>query len=260
MIGGTTERDDPLYEARDLGFAYKSADGAPVEALRGINVALRSGEFLSVVGPSGCGKTSLLKLMTGLYRPGSGELRFRGQPFDRPPAGIGMAFQDPLLLPWRSVLENILLPIEILRRPKKDYLPKAHELIATVGLTGFEGKSPWQLSGGMRQRASLCRALIADPAVLLLDEPFAALDAFTREDLWLVLHELQVKIGSTMVLVTHQMSEAVFLSDRVIVLSRRPGHLVHEEPINLAKPRTSDIVYSAEFKACVDRLRHKIEH
>lgn len=250
----------PLYEAKQLGFSYASAKGEPVEALRDISLTLAQGEFVSLIGPSGCGKTSLLKLLTGLQRPASGELLFRGHGFSSPPAGIGMAFQDALLLPWRNVLDNVLLPIEIKRRPTAADRDKARELLATVGLTGFESKNPWQLSGGMRQRVSLCRALVADPEVLLLDEPFAALDAFTREDLWLVLQELQGKTGSTMVLVTHQMGEAVFLSDRVVVLSRRPGRIVHEERIALPRPRPRDIVYDEAFKAHVDALRHKIDH
>jgi NitT/TauT family transport system ATP-binding protein len=231
-----------------------------VEALAHLDLAVGRGEFLSIIGPSGCGKTSFLKLLTGLQRPTSGELLHVGARFDRPPAGIGMAFQDALLLPWRNVLDNVLLPVEILRRPRGKYSSKARDLLATVGLTGFETKNPWELSGGMRQRVSLCRALIADPEVLLLDEPFAALDAFTREELWLVLQALQAKTGSTMVLITHQLNEAVFLSDRVLVFSKRPGRVVHEERIVLPRPRSQDDAYQPEFLAVVDRLRRRIEH
>jgi NitT/TauT family transport system ATP-binding protein len=250
----------PLYAANALGFHYRAAEGHSVEALADITFALDRGEFLSIVGPSGCGKTSLLKLLTGLQRPVSGELLFRGRPFDSPPADIGMAFQDSLLLPWRNVLDNVLLPIEIRRRPQSADRERALDLLAIVGLSGFEHQNPWQLSGGMKQRVSLCRALIAAPQVLLLDEPFAALDAFTREDLWLVLQDLQRKTGSTTVLVTHQMNEAVFLSDRVIVLSARPGRIVHEEQITLPRSRTADVVYGAAFKSHVDTLRQKIQH
>lgn len=249
-----------LYEARALDFAYRTADGASVEALKDITCTLRQGEFLTLIGPSGCGKTSLLKLMTGLQRPVSGSLLFEGRTFDGPPTGIGMAFQDSLLLPWRNVIDNVLLPVEVKRRVTREDRDRALALLATVGLSGFEKKNAWQLSGGMRQRVSLCRALIADPQVLLFDEPFAALDAFTREDLWLVLQELHGRTGKTMVLVTHQMSEAVFLSDRVIVLSRRPGRIVHEQVIDLPRPRPKDIVYDEAFKREVDALRHRIEH
>ena len=259
---------ETLYQARALGFAYPAQeggkpggkDGEAVTALTGIDFDIRKGEFLAIVGPSGCGKTSLMKLLTGLQHPSSGTLLFRDKSFDRPPPGIGMAFQDSLLLPWRSVLDNILLPVEILRRPRAGYLGRARELLGIVGLTGFETRNIWELSGGMRQRVSLCRALIADPQVLLLDEPFAALDAFTREELWLVLQDLQATTGSTMVLITHQLSEAVFLSDRVIVLSKRPGTIVHEETIDLPKPRSRADAYTPEFIAYANRLRLKIDH
>jgi NitT/TauT family transport system ATP-binding protein len=250
-----------LYAAQELAFAYPATgQGEQTLALSGIDLAIRAGEFLSIVGPSGCGKTSLLKLLTGLQHPTSGRLLFRGAPVTAPPPGIGMAFQDALLLPWRSVIDNILLPVEILRRPRKDYLARARELLATVGLDGAENRNVWELSGGMRQRVSLCRALITDPAVLLLDEPFAALDAFTREDLWLVLQTLQAKTGSTMVLITHQLAEAVFLSDRVIVLSKRPGTIVHEERVELPRPRDRADAYTPDFIAVANRLRLKIEH
>jgi NitT/TauT family transport system ATP-binding protein len=249
-----------LYEAKGLGFSYRSRDGQTVEALRSIDLGLQKGEFLSLIGPSGCGKTSLLKLLTGLQLPSSGQLLFRGERFDKPPPGIGMAFQDALLLPWRSVLDNILLPIEIIKKARGDFIAKARELLITVGLDGFEARNIWELSGGMRQRVSLCRALIADPEVLLLDEPFAALDAFTREELWLVLQELHAKTGSTMILVTHQLNEAVFLSDRVVVLSARPGRIVHEERVALPRARSRDDAYTPEFLAIVDRLRRRIEH
>jgi NitT/TauT family transport system ATP-binding protein len=250
---------DLLYEARDLGLKYRSADGVPVEALRDISYSVRRGEFISFIGPSGCGKTTLLKLMSGLIQPSSGELLFNQAHLAGPPDGVGMAFQDPLLLPWRNVIDNVLLPIEVLRLPRGRYLQKALDLLSIVGLGGFEKKSSWQLSGGMRQRVSLCRALINDPQVLLLDEPFGALDAFTREELWLVLHELHRRTSSTMVLITQQLHEAVFLSNRVMVLSSRPAHMVHQQAIYLPKPHGLDLAYTPEFIAYVDLLRKKIE-
>jgi NitT/TauT family transport system ATP-binding protein len=197
--------------------------------------------------------------LSGLISPSRGELLFNDRKLDGPPEGIGMAFQDPLLLPWRNVIDNVLLPIEILRLPRQRYVGKAADLLAVVGLAGFETKASWQLSGGMRQRASLCRALINDPQVLLLDEPFGALDAFTREELWLILQELHRRTRGTMILITHQLHEAVFLSDRVVVLSNRPGHIVHEAIIDLPKPRSRDVAYSTEFIGLVDVLRKKIE-
>jgi NitT/TauT family transport system ATP-binding protein len=248
-----------LYQVRDVDLHYRDANGHDIEALSGIDCAIARGEFISFIGPSGCGKTTLLKLLSGLIRPSRGELLFNSRRLDGPPEGIGMAFQDPLLLPWRNVIDNVLLPIEILRLPRQRFLAKAADLLAAVGLDGFETKASWQLSGGMRQRVSLCRALINDPQVLLLDEPFGALDAFTREELWLTLQQLHRRTRGTMILITHQLHEAVFLSDRVMVLSSRPGHIVHEAIVDLPRPRERDVAYSAAFIAQVDLLRKKIE-
>jgi NitT/TauT family transport system ATP-binding protein len=248
-----------LYQLRDVGLRYRGADGQDIEALRRIDCSIGRGEFIAFIGPSGCGKTTLLKLLSGLIAPSRGEVRFAGRTLDGPPEGIGMAFQDPLLLPWRNVINNVLLPIEVLRLPRQRFFAKARELLGVVGLEGFERKASWQLSGGMRQRASLCRALINDPQVLLLDEPFGALDAFTREELWLVLQDLHRRTRGTMILITHQLHEAVFLADRVAVLSRRPGELVYQAEIELPKPRTREVAYSAEFIAHVDALRRMID-
>jgi NitT/TauT family transport system ATP-binding protein len=248
-----------LYRVRDVDLHYRDADGHNIQALRRVDCAIARGEFVSFIGPSGCGKTTLLKLLSGLIKPSRGDLLFDDRRLDGPPVGIGMAFQDPLLLPWRNVIDNVLLPIEILRLPRQRFLAKAADLLGVVGLSGFETKASWQLSGGMRQRVSLCRALINDPKVLLLDEPFGALDAFTREELWLILQELHRRTRGTMILITHQLHEAVFLSDRVMVLSSRPGHIVHEAIIDLLKPRSRDVAYSAAFIAEVDVLRKKIE-
>jgi ABC-type nitrate/sulfonate/bicarbonate transport system ATPase subunit len=217
---------ETLYQARALGFIYPAKEGDAVTALTAIDFDIRKGEFLSIVGPSGCGKTSLMKLLTGLQHPTAGRLTFRGQCFDKPPPGIGMAFQDSLLLPWRSVLDNILLPIEILHRPRAAYLDKAHELLATVGLTGAESRNIWELSGGMRQRVSLCRALIADPEVLLLDEPFAALDALTRIRMHELVRELVANHQPGVLLVTHDVDEAIALADRILVM--RDGAIAFE--------------------------------
>jgi NitT/TauT family transport system ATP-binding protein len=250
----------PLVEARQLGLRYVSADKETFEALRNVNYSVATGEFLTFIGPSGCGKTTLLKLMSGLIGPSSGRILFRGKDISGPPPGIGMAFQDSLLLPWRNVVDNVLLPIEILRRPTSKDRNKARDLLASVGLKGFETSAWWQLSGGMRQRVSLCRALIRDPEILLMDEPFAALDAFTREDLWGVLQKLRVKIQCTMVLITHQLNEAVFLSDRILVMSRCPGHIVYEEIISAPSPRPNEYTYTPEFIAHVNAIRRRIEH
>ena len=248
-----------IYSASGISVKFGISGKEPdVEALHDLNFEVKEGEFLTVIGPSGCGKTTLLRLMSGLHKPTKGELLFRGEKLNGPRPGIGMAFQDPLLLPWRNVIKNVLLPIEILGNQMDYATATAMDLITTVGLAGFEKSASWQLSGGMRQRVNLCRALITSPQVLLLDEPFGALDAFTREELWLVLQTLHLKEQCTVILVTHQLNEAVFLSDRVIVLSNRPGKIIHEEILRLPKPRKLDIAYTEEFITHVGTLRNKI--
>ncbi len=250
----------PLFEAQNLSVHFGGSSGqGDLVALEGVNWVINEGEFVSFVGPSGCGKTTMLKLVSGLVAPSSGALLHNGKALTGTPPGIGMAFQDSLLLPWRTVLDNVLLPIEILRLKRSDYLERAHALLTTVGLAGFESKKIWELSGGMRQRVSLCRAVVAKPKVLLLDEPFAALDAFTREDLWLVLQQLHDDTGCTMILITHQLNEAVFLSDRVMVVSKRPGKIVHSANITFARPRAQELALTAPFLAEVADLRRRID-
>lgn len=249
----------PLFEARDLGLRFTTSDSGETEALGAVNWKIRQGEFVSFVGPSGCGKTTMLKLISGLIAPTDGTLFRNGQPISGITSGIGMAFQDSQLLPWRNVIDNVLLPIEILRRPRDQYLSTAEDLLITVGLKGFEEKNIWELSGGMRQRVSLCRALIASPEVALLDEPFAALDAFTREDLWLVLQELHIRTACTMILITHQLNEAVFLSERIFVLSKRPGRIIHTQKVDFSRPRKLRQSFKAPFLNHVEALRDRIE-
>ncbi|MEO4042076.1 ABC transporter ATP-binding protein [Hoeflea sp. CAU 1731] len=228
-------------------------------ALEGVNWRIRKGEFVSFVGPSGSGKTTMLKLITGAVRPTKGVILQDGQRLEHTPQAIGMAFQDALLLPWRNVMDNVLLPVEIRNKPRREVADKAEALLATVGLSGFEKRAVWELSGGMRQRVSLCRALINDPEILLLDEPFAALDAFTREDMWLVLTALHQKMGCTTVLITHQINEAVFLSDRVLVVSKRPGRIVHEQQIAAPDSRTLDWPATPHFAEQISDLRRRID-
>jgi len=218
-----------------------------------------------VVGPSGCGKSSLMKLVTGLLRPDSGDIVIFGNKVRGPVKIAGMAFQNPNLLPWRKVIDNVLLPLEIVqphrrrfRQQKQQYRAQALALLKTVGLDGFGERHPWELSGGMQQRASLCRALIHDPALLMLDEPFASLDAFTREELWGVLRDLWQKIGFTVIMVTHDLREATFLADRVHVMSSRPGRIVMSKPVDLPRPRELDICFEPRFTDIVHELRSKI--
>src|SRR6202045_3220875 len=216
----------------DVTLTYRGATGA-VLALQGTSLIVPQGEFAAVVGPSGCGKSSLMKLVTGLIAPDSGEIVIFGDKVRGPVKIAGMAFQNPNLLPWRKVIDNVLLPLEIVRphrqnfrRQKEHYRGEARALLRTVGLDGFGERYPWELSGGMQQRVSLCRALIHQPALLMLDEPFAALDAFTREELWCVLRDLWQKIGFTVLLVTHDVRAPDLLAHNIHVMSARPGHIV----------------------------------
>jgi NitT/TauT family transport system ATP-binding protein len=239
--------------------------GSGTHALEGLDLEVGPGEFAAVVGPSGCGKSSLMKLVTGLLPPTAGVIEVGGRKVDGPLNIVGMAFQNPTLLPWRETLSNVLLPFEIveqhrykIRRDRTGYEKQARALLHSVGLAGFESKYPWELSGGMQQRASLCRALVHQPALLMLDEPFGALDAFTREDLWDVLQDLWLERHCTTILVTHDLREAVYLADRVHVMSNRPGHIVATHEVPLARPRRPDTLYEPRFIDIVHALREQI--
>jgi len=248
----------------NVDLIYKSASGG-VQALKGTTLNVARGEFAAVVGPSGCGKSSLMKLVTGLVPADSGEIAIFGDRVRGPVKIAGMAFQNPNLLPWRKVIDNVLLPLEIVephrqrfRSHKEEYRKQARTLLATVGLDGFGERYPWELSGGMQQRVSLCRALIHQPALLMLDEPFAALDAFTREELWCVLRDLWQELHFTVILVTHDLREATFLADTIHVMSARPGRIVLSKPVDLPRPRHLDICFEPRFVDIVHELRAKI--
>jgi NitT/TauT family transport system ATP-binding protein len=207
----------PLVILNNVSMAYGQGASA-VSAIEDVSLTIQRGEFIAVVGPSGCGKSSLMKLISGLHPTSAGELMVDNQRVDRPIKSVGMAFQNSNLLPWRTCVDNVLLPLEIvpphrkrIRRERAQYKQKAQELLHSVGLDGFTEKFPWQLSGGMQQRASICRALIHEPEILMLDEPFGALDAFTREELWCALRDIHASRGVTVMLVTHDLREAVFL-------------------------------------------------
>ena len=234
-------------------------------AVEDINLQVRQGEFIAIVGPSGCGKSTFMKLTTGLKRPSKGQILVDGQPVTGPLKISGMAFQAPSLLPWRTTLDNVLLPLEIVepfrsqfKQKKQEYAQRACRLLKTVGLAGYENKFPWQLSGGMQQRASLCRALIHEPKMLLLDEPFAALDAFTREELWCILRDLWTEQHFNVILVTHDLRESVFLADTVYVMSKSPGRFVLKREIDLPRPRDLEITYTPQFTDIVHELRGHI--
>jgi NitT/TauT family transport system ATP-binding protein len=236
---------------------------AAVRAIDEVTLDIERGEFVAVVGPSGCGKSSLMKLISGLHPPASGVLTVEGKPVSGPLKSVGMAFQNSNLLPWRTALENVLLPLEIVEPYRSDfskqkYAGKAQALLESVGLQGFTQKHPWELSGGMQQRASICRALIHEPEILLLDEPFGALDAFTREELWCALRDLQAARKVTVMLVTHDLREAVFLADTVYVMSSRPGRIVRRCPVPIARPRDLEVTYAPAFQELVHELRSLI--
>jgi NitT/TauT family transport system ATP-binding protein len=226
---------------------------------------VKQGEFIAIVGPSGCGKSTFMKLTTGLKRPSKGQIFVDGQPVTGPLKISGMAFQAPSLLPWRTTLDNVLLPLEIVepfrsqfKQRKAEFAERARKLLNTVGLGGYEDKFPWQLSGGMQQRASICRALIHEPKMLLLDEPFGALDAFTREELWCILRDLWTEQKFNVILVTHDLRESVFLADTVYVMSKSPGRFVVKKEIDLPRPRDLEVTYTPEFTHIVHELRGHI--
>ncbi|MEM6441769.1 MAG: ABC transporter ATP-binding protein [Pseudomonadota bacterium] len=231
-------------------------------AVEGLSLSVEKGEFVAVVGPSGCGKSTLMKLATGLNFPSAGRISVAGEGVRGPVSVAGMAFQNPVMLPWRLTRDNVLLPLEVvqphrgrMRAEKAAYGDKADALLASVGLEGAGDKYPWQLSGGMQQRASLCRALIHEPELVMLDEPFGALDAFTREELWCVMRDLHAAQGFTTILVTHDLREAVFLADRIFVMSARPGRIIKVRDVPLDRPRELEITYERAFTDIVHELR-----
>lgn len=240
-------------------------DGGLTRALEDVSLCVPEGQFAAIVGPSGCGKTTLLKLAAGLIEPTKGVVSTYGKPVCGPHKNVGMAFQKPVLLLWRTTLQNVMLPLEVAQAHKVDYrknptpyFAAAKELLATVGLDGFEDRYPWQLSGGMMQRVSLCRALIHSPQLLLLDEPFGALDAFTREDLWLLLQKLWEQRCCTVFLVTHDLREALFLADIVYVMSQRPGRIVLQQEISTPRPRTLEDCFTTTFTETLHEIRSHI--
>lgn len=252
-----------LVSIDNVDMRYGGAEGTL--AVSGLTLRVDKGEFAAVVGPSGCGKSTLMKLVTGLHIPQAGDVIVAGRQVTEPVSIVGMAFQNPTMLPWRTTLENILLPLEIverhrhrLRAHKREYIEKAENLLEIVGLKGFGSKFPWQLSGGMQQRANLCRALIHEPELLMLDEPFGALDAFTREELWCVIRDLHAAQGVTIILVTHDLREATFLADKIFVMSSRPGRVLAEHRVPFVRPRDLELMYETPFNDMVHALHGEI--
>ena len=234
---------------------YKTRDGNDIHALKDINLDIRDAEFISIVGPSGCGKTTLLKILAGILSRTSGDVTMAGRRLSGPSRELGVVFQAPVLLPWRTVLQNVMVPIQVQRRDRAVFEARARALIAMVGLAGFEHKYPSELSGGMQQRVGICRALVHDPSFLLMDEPFGALDAMTRESMNEELQRLWRENRKTILLVTHSIPEAVYLADRVVVMTPRPGRIVDVLDIDLPRPRTLAMQNTAEFGRFVAAIR-----
>jgi NitT/TauT family transport system ATP-binding protein len=237
---------------------YPVQNGA-VTALKDVNVSVGGGEFVSILGPSGCGKSTLLRCVAGLDRPTRGSITLGGKPVDDPPLDMGFVFQRDVLLDWLNVINNVLLPCQIRKLPIKEWEPKAHALLQLIGLSGFELRQPWELSGGMRQRVAICRALLLNPSLLLMDEPFGALDAMTRDELNLELQNVWLADAKTVLFVTHSISEAVFLADRVLVMSRSPGRIVDIIQVDLPRPRPLSAREMPEFINHVAHIRQLFE-
>ncbi|MCA3360758.1 MAG: ABC transporter ATP-binding protein [Roseomonas sp.] len=237
-----------------------------VQALQPTDLTISEGDFVALVGPSGCGKSTILKMVSELLKPSSGYVFIGGREIGANPIRIGMAYQNPTLLPWLNIRDNVMLPLKIVppfrsefsAKRKGEFRDRVEALLAQVGLAGFGDKYPWQLSGGMMQRANLCRALIHDPELLLLDEPFGALDQFTREELWAIMQDLWLSKKLTVLLVTHDLREAAYLANRICVMSARPGRILDDSPVDMPRPRTIEMTFQPDFVALNQRLRAMI--
>jgi NitT/TauT family transport system ATP-binding protein len=254
-----SERRVPLIVCEAVDKVYAVRSGSPIVALKSLNIEVPGGEFLTVVGPSGCGKSTLLRLLAGIERNTRGKITLAGETINGPRKDIGFVFQTPTLLAWRNVMENIMLPLDVLGLPRKAFHARVLQLIKMVKLDGFEQKYPWELSGGMQQRVAICRAMINEPQLLLMDEPFGAVDALTREAMNIELEALWLNTRQTILLITHSIAEAVFLGTRVAVMSARPGTIADVISIELHRPRTLDLITSPQFGAYVRQIRHVLD-
>jgi len=241
-----------------VGKVFRGRDGSTVEALQDVSIAVRPGEFVAIVGASGCGKSTLLRLVAGLAQATTGSVTLDGKAVTEPRAETAMVFQAATLLPWANVLRNVTFPLRLMGQSDSSTEDRARELLKTAGLAGFESRLPRELSGGMQQRVAICRALLQDPGVLLMDEPFGALDALTREEMSIELLRLWASRRMAVMFVTHSISEAVLLADRVIVMSPRPGRVVDVVEVGLERPRSFDQEGAAEFQRCARRIRDHI--
>ncbi len=257
--------EDTFIELENVTLTYGHGE-KQTTALGLTNLRVNQGDFVALVGPSGCGKSTILKLVTGLIKASEGYVYVAGREVGATPVRVGMAFQNPTMLPWLTVRDNVMMPLKIVPPFRQEYRSKkntefrdrAEALLKEVGLANFGDKHPWQLSGGMLQRASLCRALIHEPQLLMLDEPFGALDQFTREELWAVMQELWMKLKPTVLLVTHDLKEAGYLATRICVMRARPGQIVDDAEVPFPRPRTIDMSYTPTFVSMTQRLRELI--
>ena len=248
-------RATPIIDLGGIEKVYTTRDGGDIQALAPVTLSIGTGELVSIVGPSGCGKSTLLRLVAGLTARTRGQLLLRGQPITGPQRDMGIVFQTPILFPWRTVLDNVLLPADVLRLPRAQARTRAMDLLGMVGLADFAGKYPGELSGGMQQRVSIARALVHDPSIVLMDEPFGALDAMTRDVMNLELRRIWQEAGKTILFVTHSIPEAVFLGSRVVVMTPRPGRIAEVIDIDLAQDRDIDIVNTDRFGEFTRRIR-----
>jgi NitT/TauT family transport system ATP-binding protein len=260
-----TTRIDPIIDLEKVRVSFGEGKNQ-VTALAETSLRIAHGEFVALVGPSGCGKSTILKLAAGTLTASQGNVFVAGREVGANPVRIGMAFQNPTLLPWLNIRDNVMLPLKIVppfkqafsEKRKSGYRDRVEASLAQVGLAGFGDKFPWQLSGGMQQRASLCRALIHDPTLLLLDEPFGALDQFTREELWEIMQSLWIEKRPTVLLVTHDLKEAAYLASRICVMQARPGRIIEDSGVPFARPRTIDVSFEPDFVSLTQRLRERI--
>ena len=265
MTASLPRSDDTFVELEKVTLTYGRGD-KQIVALGLTNLRIDQGDFVALVGPSGCGKSTILKLVTGLLNASSGYVYVAGREIGAEQVRVGMAFQNPTMLPWLTVRDNVMLPLKIVPPFRQEYRTKyktefrdrADALLKEVGLASFGDKHPWQLSGGMLQRASLCRALVHEPQLLMLDEPFGALDQFTREELWAIMQELWMKLKPTVLLVTHDLKEAGYLANRICVMRTRPGQIIDDAKVPFPRPRTIDMSYMPEFVSMTQRLRELI--
>lgn len=246
----------PLISIRNIDKFFPTR-GEQIHALANLSFDIQDGEFVTVVGPSGCGKSTMLKIIGGIIPHSSGHIELEGQEITGPNAKIGVVFQNPVLLPWRTITDNILLPVDVQRKPRQKFHARAMEMLELVGLKGFENRYPFELSGGMQQRVSICRALVNDPAILLMDEPFGALDAMTREYMNVWLQNIWNESKKTVLFITHSIPEAVFLADRVIVMTPRPGSVDEIVDIDIPRPRSLKVMTSHQFGVYVSHIRDK---